>query len=40
MLLLKIFVLYNKLTCIQLHNTYVENILCLIFVLLDEYKIF
>ena len=34
------FVFYNNLTRVQLCNTYVENISCLIFVLFDKCEIF
>ena len=40
MCVLKIFILCNNSTHIQLCNTYVENILCLIFVHFDEYENF
>ena len=36
----KIFVLYDNLTHVQLGNTYVKNVLCLIFVLFDEHENF
>ena len=40
MFVLKIFVLYDNLTRVQLCNTYVENILCLISYSLTSIKIF
>ena len=40
MFVLKIFVLYDNLTRVQLHNMCVNNILGFIFVLFDEYEKF
>ena len=38
--MLKGFVVYGNLTRVQLHITCVENSLCLVVVVVDEYKIF
>ena len=40
MFVLKVFVVYDDFARIQLHSTCVENILCLIFVVFDDYKKF